>query len=586
MLGEDSAILYIGKAKNLKRRVSSYFSKDLPHVRTRCLMKGVVRLELLITDTERKALLLESQLVKAFQPRYNVLLKDDKSYPYIRLSSDLFPRLSVTRDKKLDYAHYYGPYVSFGSARYLVKIIQDLFPIRDCKMSIDAVKLQPKCINLDLGRCLGPCVIKKSKEDYDAVVEDLKLFLSGKSHDLSRRLKAKMEECSAALQYEKASKYRDQINYLLRLKESRVLDDDDESTYHIWVGGFNQHYMYVLVQTIIEGKLMYQRGFYSRFDEMSFHDYVIQCWMHYYSDTQISPDHILLGEELKAIEDQSEFDLRVSGATVRVPARGHKKDMVMLAQRNLKAALAKVMKDRFHSLSVYSEETLTMLQRQLKLQYLPRHILGFDISHLSGTNIVASCVSFREGKPVKNEYRRYYIRSLEDKSNDPQSIYEVVKRRLKRILDSLEPLPQLLLIDGGKSQLNFAFKACKELGVVGQLDVISLAKKEELIYIYGVDLPVRFSRHDPCLQLCQNVRDESHRFAVSFQRLTRRKQCVSILSTIKGLGEKRIQALYKRYGSMENIVNSDVAELQEVCKITEDLAMHVLTFCRSIIIDR
>lgn len=547
-------------------------------------MHDVTDIEWIVTSSESDAFLLESQLIKTFRPRYNIALKDDKSYPYIRISPDAFPRLSITRDKRRDKAQYFGPFVSFGSARYLLKVIQDIFPIRDCKQSIDLVDYQPKCINLDIGRCLGPCVKKDTRDDYLRVVQDLTLFLSGKERQLLNLLTARMHDHAHHKHFEKAARCRDQIEYLSRLRKRRVLMEEDGATYDVWCGQSNESFHYVLVQTFVDGRFLYQKGYYCDVRDMDFQDYVAQSVNSHYGDRDDLPDYVLTSDVLSFLKDTFSLMLSELNVTIQIPQRGIKRDTVRIASRNVKAALDKLVKEKYFSVSVDSLKTLDLMMARLQLPQVPLNIWGFDISHLQGQDIVASSVCFKQGKPSKKDYRKFYIRSVKDDSNDPQSIYEAVKRRLQRALDESTELPQLLIIDGGKAQLSFACKACRELGLMDTISVISLAKREELIFKPNQIAPIQLSRHDPCLRLCQFIRDESHRVAVSFQRLTRRKKCQSVLESIPGLGPKRIQALYKHFGSIENIQKASVEDVRLAAHISSDLAENVIVFCRSLFI--
>jgi excinuclease ABC subunit C len=520
MKDKNGTILYVGKAKNLKKRVSSYFSSKLHDVKTRVLVSLIDAVDVITTNTENEALILENQLIKTFKPKYNILLKDDKTYPYIKITKDLFPKISVTRKKLHDGATYYGPYPSIGSTRFLRRMLLDMFPIRDCKQEITLNKMQKKCLLLDIGKCIAPCVKKEVKKEYDDLITQLMMLLSGKDKTLIKNMKHEMAAFSSELKFEKAAEIRDRINKCQQLLEKQRVDLDLRYNAQIWAVHESDDYFYLLIQDIIDGKLLYQFGFIEQKNKITdVTDLVEQAVYEHignngkktkeiYCDSSLLP---VIKESVQAIKEK---------IGVKAPKKGEKKEWVKNAETNAKLALLKHLKSKTEK-----KETINVceeLKHVLRLAHCPERIIGFDISHLQGTNIVASAVYFKDGKPYKSLYRKFNIKTVSGKSNDPMSIKEVVLRRLQLCQKQNEPTPNLLLIDGGRGQLNYAVTALSSLGLLGKIDIISLAKKEEEIYTLHFQTPIRLPHSHPGLHLLQYIRDESHRFALTFQRSKRK----------------------------------------------------------------
>ncbi len=515
-------VIYVGKAKNLKRRVSSYFvARQDRDIKTRFLVSRVVRLETIVTSTEEDALILERQLIKTLQPRFNLALKDDKSYPYIKITrQDPFPRLLIVRERLADKAVYFGPYPSVGSSRYLLRLLHDMFPLRDCKMPIDLVKLQPKCMKLDLGKCLGPCVIKSVKPEYDRIVDDLCMFLVGKRQQLLGQLTKRMWDFSDQHAFEKAARLRDSIDKLTQLLQRQQVQLSDLATVQVWVMVAHDVTRYALVQCYVDGKLLYQNGFYAAVEEESESSFLERAVIHFSATENPSwqtPNYRLSDSHFAAVlEAYSETE--TAAIDVLVPQRGEKKLVVDVATRNATLALSRLVPS---SGSDPLGPLLSDIQVTLGLPRLPERIWGVDISHFGATEIVGVVVCFVHGKPFKAGYRKFIIRTVSGKSDDPASIYEVVSRRLLRVIEDGEDWPDLILIDGGRGQLNFALAAAKDAGMEN-LPIVSLAKRDEMLYFPNRLKPLKLYDHHPVLHVMQRLRDESHRFAVSFQR-SRRK---------------------------------------------------------------
>jgi len=583
MSDANGQILYVGKAKRLRHRLRQYFQTDLD-LKTRHLMTHVAAIDTIVTQTENEALILESQLIKTYLPRYNILLKDDKHFPYIKITNDPFPRLLIVRQRETDGARYFGPYPSIGSTKFLLRMLHDLFPLRDCKQPIPLTGRQPKCIKLDIGKCIGPCVYKQTKPQYDSMVEQLAIILSGKDKSFIKQIETEMGNLAQKQKYEQAAILRDQLQKLRRLSDRQQVQLEDNTTLHIWVHVTGQNtaadsedtspWEYILVQTFIEGRLLYQSGFYWHEDDDSspeaFYDSTILNW---YAEDREWPEVILADATMSSLF----FKLQTLGIVpkniqILCPQKGERYHLCQHATENAELALKRTIREhRFQKIP--QKMDWDSFVHVLGLTKVPEWIFGFDISHLQGQDIVASAVAFRHGKPAKGSYRRFGIRSVVDTSHDPASLYEAVLRRLQLAIEEDEALPDLLLIDGGKGQLNFAMQALDDLGLRDVIACVSLAKREEIVYRVGRD-PIRVSEH-PALRLLQHVRDESHRFALRFQRMKRRGVLRSDLSNLSGLGQRKIQLLYELFGSIQKIREADPSALEKIPGIGKVMAAKI-----------
>jgi excinuclease ABC subunit C len=573
MLDRKGTILYIGKAKNLKKRVSSYFlSSSNFHPKTRALVSLITDFDTIITSSEYEAFVLESQLIKDNQPKYNISLKDDKSYPFIKITNEPFPRVISTRRRYKDGATYYGPFPSIGSSRRFVQLLEEFFPIRDCKQKIDAISIQPKCIKLDIGRCIGPCLYKNIQSEYTDIIKDVDMLLSGKSRILINQMQKKMKTAADMLDFEKAAKLRDKISNLEKVYVKQHVFLTESLNAQVWACVDSGGKRYIMTQVIIDGKLTNQYGlFYDLEDEKlnPLESVVFQQ----FSQIQTGVQDIICSENLlnAFLKINLEEFKRIS---IHCPKIGAKKRMVVLAQKNAEYAIQKVIEKESESKGSIGAG-LDMLRKVLKLNTLPVLIFGFDISHHQGENIVAAAVTFKFGKPYKSLYRRYTIRSVKDKSNDPKSIYEAVFRRVSGCVEKKQVLPDLLVIDGGKPQLNAALRAVRDVGIV--LPVVSLAKREEELFMENFSEPLKLNEGCPALRICQNIRDEAHRFSNDFQRLKRTKSYGhSRLHAIPGVGNARINALFVAFGSVELVKVASVEDVSNVGNIGKVLAEKIL----------
>jgi len=584
MLHKEGFILYIGKAKNLKKRVASYFSnKATQDIKTSLLSSQIFDIDIMVTHTEKEALILESQLIKKFQPKYNICLKDDKSYPYIKVTiTDPFPRTLVVRQKINDGSLYFGPYPSIGSSRKLQRMIYDLFPLRDCKQKIDLVSMQPKCINLDIGKCIGPCIIKTTKPRYDILIKQLILLLSGKNLELIKTLKKEMSLYASKKEFEKAAASRDKLIKIKKLTEQQTVQLETSKNYQVWATSENDTIYYALIQTYTLGKLLHQKGLYlHKIKGIDPNSFLQQSFLEIAKES--IPNEIISNDQfINALKPLIAFK-QFSRIKVSTPKKGVKMDLLKRAQLNANWALTKLLKQKRKEKDGKTNSLLDSVKELLTLPKIPYVIMGFDISHLQGTDIVGSSVYFKNAKPLKSQYRQFNIKTVKGKSNDPKSIAESVSRRLNHCINNKETPPDLLLIDGGITQLNATIKVLKTLGITHNTEVISLAKKNEEIYSPHFRKPLQLNKTHPVLKLFQHIRDESHRFALKHQKTRRKKRLFHLpISNLKGMGPKRIQALYAKFGSIKNIRKASISEISQTNNMSTNRALQIKQFLESI----
>lgn len=583
MLNAAGEILYIGKAKNLKKRVASYFSNRSDRdIKTAVLVQQIARVETIVTDSEADALILENQLIKRHLPRYNILLKDDKNYPWLKITAEPFPRLLIVRQKDQWPGKYFGPYPSLGSTRQMNQWLIELFPLRTCKQRIDLTQTQPKCLRLDLKLCAGPCINKTVKAEYDQIIAELVLFLNGRNEDLFSQLEADMQARSRALEFEKAAQIRDKISRIRLLLNPQNVDLQGQQNFHVWSTAANEHFYYILFQGYRQGQLVIQKGLYADaatdtrpewFWESSILDF--------YTGSEEVPDDILCEPALEPLFAQVQAAVPARLARhILSPKRGQKLETLALAQKNARMSLLRITRDYLIQTELDGFPRLCELKNELALTRTPMLIFGFDISHFGGRDIVASAVAFRAGKPAKALYRRFRIRSVSGRSDDPKSMFEVVSRRIRMCVEKQEPLPDLILIDGGKAQIREAHRAIRECSLSQHIDIISLAKREEELYCREGTRILRLDRTDSALRLLQSVRDESHRFGLEYQRKQRLNHMKSRLAQIPGLGDKRINRLYQAYDTIDAMRIATPEDMARIGKMGTVLASEVLRVLR------
>ncbi len=579
----DGKILYVGKAKNLRNRVRQYFqSSRNQDAKTRRLVKAIADFEFIVVDNEVEALVLESNLIKKHKPRFNVLLKDDKSYPHLKLTNEPFPKVVVTRRIERDGSHYYGPFLPAALARKTLNLVNRAFQLRTCEIDIDG-KLPRPCLEYHLKRCLGPCVKGLCTQDeYQEAARDVKVLLEGKNKELARDLEQRMWKFSDEGKFEIAARYRDLHRTVIALGEQQKMATTADRDVDIF--GFYREGARLALQlfTMREGRIVGRREFFWEdlsedfFDPSEFFGEVLA---QYYSTDYVPLEiHVPNDFEDRAILEKALTERR--GRRVRIcdPKRGTKKDLVHLVETNAKIAF----EQRFRVLKPDSEKVLAELQELLELSYFPERIESFDISNISGAENVAGIVVFENGKPARAAYRRFIIRSV-DGSNDFASMNEAVFRRYRRQLAEEKPLPQVIFIDGGKGQLSAAAAAMQSLDLE-QIMLVGLVKPPKRhneishLLIHGrEDDPIPFDRNSLAFRLILNIREETHKTAVQYHRKRREmRDFTSELSEIPGVGDKRKMKLLRQFGSIERIAKASIEELSPFVgkKTAGEIATH------------
>jgi excinuclease ABC subunit C len=560
---EKEKVLYVGKAKSLKNRVRSYFqeSRNLD-VKTRRLVERIADLELIVTDSEMEALILESNLVKQNQPPFNVLLKDGKNFPYIKLTiNEPYPRAFITRTVERDGALYYGPFLPSSLAYDTLKLIEKYFLARNCDIEIDGKRDRP-CLDYYIKRCLGPCVAGlTTKEEYDQAVKDVRLFLEGKSEALLQSLEQKMLAAAEGQRYELAAYYRDSMAKIRALGERQKMIMHSMNDADIF--GYHQEGCLLALQVFAMrgSRVVGRREFYWE-DLISFDpkEFISTTLKQYYVNDTYVPSEIYVPDDFDehALIEQWLSDRKGQRVKIIQPKRGDKLRLLELVTRNAKIAFD----NRFRVMRAKNEQVLEELRQALALSAPPQRIECFDISNIQGTDSVASVVVCENGEMNKGRYRRFKIKTVEG-ADDFASMYEVVYRRYKRLLaEDREHMPNLVLIDGGIGQLHAAVNALADLGLADQ-PVASIAKREELLYVPGREQdPIRLDHTSPALHLVQRIRDEAHRFAVTYHRKRRAlRDFSSELLDIPGVGERRKAKLLRNFGSLERVKHATVQEL-------------------------
>ncbi len=571
-------VIYIGKAKNLKRRVNSYFNRTQKNIKTENLVKNIHDFDYIVTNTEFDCLMLENNLIKKYKPHYNILLKDDKNFPYIKINlKDDYPKLEITRKLKRDNAKYFGPYFAGVSAYTILDIANFAFSLRTCSSSFSSSKMLPRaCINYDMGLCSAPCVNKISKDDYRLQVEKAIKFLEGDTKEVEHILFSKMEKASDNLNFELAIKIREQLESLKRLKAKYLTQFTNHENIDVvgcYYDGINACISVIIVRN---GRMLGCENFNLLSVENS-DDLMPQFIMQYYSFNRLCPSKIYIESEIDERESlekwlKEKFDKSVK---IVVAVKGDKKKLIDVAKRNSQEYLQKSLTKEQNK----QKRTIIACERLkevLNLKSVPYRMECYDISHVSGTNKVASMVVFKNGEPDKSSYRKFIIKSVEG-NNDFASLNETLKRRIKELSGndiSFSQTPNLIVIDGGKGQLSSTAQVVNEANK--NIEIISLAKKQEEVFVTSSSQPVVLKRNDLALQLLQRIRDEAHRFAITFHRNRRSKNMIfSELDGIEGLGEVRKKNLIKTFGSVENIKNATLADIITKGKIPQKVAVNI-----------
>ena len=572
-------VIYVGKAKNLRKRISSYFQKEHENRKTRVLVKQIYDLRYIVVDSEADALLLENNLIKQYRPRYNVLLKDDKTYPSIVIKNEPFPRIFQTRNIIRDGSLYYGPYSSVHFIRTLLHLIKELYPIRNCKHALTPEAIgsgkYKVCLQYHIKRCKAPCVGMQLAEEYNRNIADIKEILKGNSSKVSELLLERMKVLAEEMRFEEAQEVKRQYDLVesFRLKSTVVpmlhnVDvfslDENETSFFI-------NYMHVGSGAIVQ---VYTIEYQKKLDDEQ-KEYVLGLGIVEMRERFRSHAN----EIIVPFIPEGVFP---EGISFTVPQRGDKRKLLELSLQNAKQyKVDKLKRSEKFNPEQRATRLLTTIQKDLHLPVLPMQIECFDNSNIQGTNPVAACVVFKKAKPSKKDYRHFHIKTVVG-PDDFASMREIVTRRYTRLLEEKAQLPQLIIIDGGKGQLNAATEVLRELNLLGKITIVGLAKRLEEIFYPGDPFPLVLDKTSETLKVIQHLRDEAHRFGITFHRHMRSKgQIVSELDTIKGIGEKTKEALLKKYKSVKRIREAQSAELEELigkkkaALVAEGLGMEV-----------
>lgn len=578
-------VIYVGKAVILKNRVRSYFrpaSQVSPKVRA--INAHVASIETIVTASEMEALILECNLIKKYRPRYNIDLKDDKTYPYLKITvEEAYPRMVLTRRVLKDGARYYGPFADAGALRDTMKLIRTMFPLRHCR-NLNAKR---PCLQYHLHRCLAPCTGKVPVSEYRQLVDSVLLLLDGKVAQLEKKLTAKMQEASDRLEFEAAARYRDSLLSVRKLaeKQKATTESGDRDVVGLAMDGSG---VCVQVFFIRSGKILGRDSFFLDQEIGEPGGEVLADFLkQYYHANHRPPREILVSEELedsdRTLLSQWLSTLNEKTVELLVPQRGLKHDLVLMAVNNAKKNLEERLR-RGQASGQTGLDAAEQLQKALGLGKPLERMDCFDISHNQGRETVASMVVFRNGEPSKKDYRRYKLRSTEGKPDDFKSMQEVVYRRYR----DLEDLPSLIIIDGGKGQLSSACEVIRGLGITGEdVPVIGLAKREEEIFKEGAHTSILLDKMSPALHLIQHIRDEAHRFAITYHRKRlARRNLVSVLDHLEGMGPKRRAALWKRFGSLEAMRQASVEDLAAVESMNRVVAERVHAFLQGNVLQK
>lgn len=578
----EGKVLYVGKAKNLRNRVRQYFQKSRSvDPRIERMLSKATDVEVIVTDSEVEALILEANLIKKFKPRYNVNLKDDKSYPYIVITHEPYPRVFVTRQVRRDGSRYFGPYTDVKNVRAALKAVRDIFRIRSCNYFIDNEVIRKRkikvCLDYHIKRCDGPCEGLISETQYRAMIDQVAALLQGKTETLIQRLREEMERLAGEMKFEEAAVLRDRIKGLEAYSEKQkaiALDPIDRDIVASVAEGDDAC---GVVFKIRDGKLIGRQHYYMSNVEGKSDDEILETLLQqYYLEAEFIPEQIFLSAQIENIEAIQRWltDRRGDAVTLTHPTEGEEAQLVRLSQSNAKFLLDELKIQKMKRAD-YVPHAVRALQRDLRLPRVPRRIECFDNSNIQGSDPVASMVVFVDGKPKKSEYRKFKIKSVVG-PDDFASMREVIERRYARVLNEGLELPDLIMVDGGKGQLSSAVEVLTKLGMQEQ-PIIGLAKRLEEVFVPGKSDPELIPKTSSGLRLLQQIRDEAHRFAVTFHRALRAKRTLQTeLDLIEGIGKKRARELLEAFGSVQGVKFATPEQIAEV--VGEKVAAKIVEY--------
>ena len=555
----EDKILYVGKAKNLKKRVSSYFIKNHEYGKTRVMVKKIRRIDHIVVPTESDALLLENNLIKKYRPRYNVLLKDDKSYPWICIKKERFPRIFPTRKLIQDGSEYYGPYTSMKTVRILLDLIKSVYPLRTCNYDLSHEKIvsgkYKVCLEYHLGNCKGPCVGMQSSGEYDRQITDIREIIKGNFKSSIHYFKNQMQALAGEMKFEEAQRIKEKIHVLENYQVKSTIVNPKINNVDVFSIISDEAFAYVNFLQLSHGSIVRSHTLeikkkLAEEDQELLQLAIVEIRDRFMSESKelYLPFKVVVEPHLK----------------VTVPQLGDKKKIVELSERNAKF----FRQERFKQISIIDPERhvnriMAQMKKDIRLSEEPRYIECFDNSNIQGSNPVAACVVFRDGKPSKKEYRHFNIKTVEG-PDDFASMEEVVFRRYKRLLEEKQPLPQLIVIDGGKGQLSSALKSLDDLHLRGKIAIIGIAKRLEEIYFPEDSIPLYLDKKSESLKIIQQLRNEAHRFGIKFHRNKRSKMAIgSVLENIEGVGEKTTQDLLKKFKSVKRVKEASIENLAQ-----------------------
>ena len=556
----DDKLLYVGKAKNLKKRVASYFTKQHDNGKTRVLVKKIAKIEHIVVDTETDALLLENNLIKKYQPRYNVLLKDDKTYPWICIKKEPFPRVFLTRNVWKDGSDYFGPYTSVKTVRALLSLIKELYPLRSCAYNLSSENINNNkykvCLEYHIKNCKGACEGLQSEADYNEDIKEIRNIIKGHFKSSLKRFEKIMLDFADKAEFEEAHKIKEKIELLSNYQARSTVVNPSITNVDVFSIMSDESFAYVNFLKIVNGAIIQSHTveIKKKLDEddkslLELSIIEIRKRFHSTSDEIYTPFKVAIGDLVK----------------VTVPKQGDKKRIVELSLRNAKY----FRQERFKQIQIidpdrHTKRIMAQMQKDLRLKEEPRHIECFDNSNIQGSHPVAACVVFTNGKPNKKEYRHFNIKTV-DGPDDYASMEEVVHRRYKRLLEEERDLPQLIVIDGGKGQLSSALKSLEVLGLRGKIAIIGIAKRLEEIYYPGDNIPLYLDKKSESLKIIQQLRNEAHRFGITHHRNKRSKGAInSELTNINGVGEKTVLTLLKKFKSIKRLKNATFQDLEQL----------------------
>jgi len=556
---QNDTIIYVGKAKRLKRRVASYFNRIHDSAKTNIMVRKIVNIRHIVVSSEEDALLLENNLIKKHQPRYNVLLKDDKSYPWICIKKEHYPRILVTRNLIKDGSEYFGPYTSVKMVRILMDMIRSLYQLRNCNLSLSEEGIRDQkfkvCLEYHIGNCKAPCIGKETRVNYEQTIQDIRNILKGNIGSVTSHLKDKMQELATNFKFEEAHIIKEKLALLSKYQSKSTIVNPSINNVDVYSIIDDENTSYVNFLKIVNGAIIQAHTIEMKKKlEESKEDLLLLAITEIRQKIYSTAKEILVPFSL---------DLFIQNVRFIVPQRGDKKKLLDLSQRNVKYYRLEKLKKGDKSLKQsHSDRIVERMKSDLRLKDAPVHIECFDNSNIQGNNSVASCVVFRNARPYKKDYRHFNIKTVVG-ANDFASMEEIIYRRYRRLLEEDKGLPQLIVIDGGKGQLGAALNSLDKLNLRGKISVIGIAKKLEEIYFPGDPYPLYLDKNSETLKTIQHLRNEAHRFGITFHRQKRSKAFIgSELDEIEGIGPKSVQKLIKKFKSVENIKNLTLTELE------------------------